>query len=194
MTVVETAARPHRNAAPADAASATLPCGDGNDATVRHQIWRRFEGDDWAAYEALPASIRRRLREHAYDAWSVNALMLWQRYRRLHPTAERAERALLRYLDFCERLERRAYARIFSRRYGMPLPQAAARGPARRSGGAAPPWPYAGGGGTGPPAGDARRPRRRAGGCHEPAKPFSCVASERKHVLSPKKEPKNFCK
>ena len=44
MTMVETAARPRRNAVPADAASATLPCSDGNDATVRHQVWRRFEG------------------------------------------------------------------------------------------------------------------------------------------------------
>ena len=81
-----------------------------NDGTIREEIWRRYPGDDWAAFDQLPPSIRRRLAEHAYDAWSVNTLILWRRYRRLHGSAEKAQRALLRYLDFCERLERRAFA------------------------------------------------------------------------------------
>jgi hypothetical protein len=32
---------------------------------VREAIWRRFDGDDWAAFDALPPAIRRRLHEHA---------------------------------------------------------------------------------------------------------------------------------
>ena len=98
-----------------------------NDVTVRPVIWWRYAGDDWAAYDQLPPAIRRRLTEHAYDAWSVNALILWRRYRRLHPTEQRAERALLRYLDHCERLERRAFATDHLRRHGDLLPHDAAR-------------------------------------------------------------------
>ena len=101
--------------------------GTSNDVTVRPMIWQRHDGDDWAAYDRLPAAIRRRLNEHAYDAWSVNALMLWRRYRRLHPTEQRAQRALLRYLDHCERLERRAFAGDYARRHGHALPHQAAR-------------------------------------------------------------------
>ena len=97
-----------------------------NDGTIRGAIWRRYDGDDWAAYDKLPPAIQRRLHEHAYDAWSVNALMLWRHYRRLHATAERAQRALLRYLDHCERLERRAFAADYARRHGESLPHEAA--------------------------------------------------------------------
>ena len=100
-----------------------------NDGTVREAIWRRYEGDDWAAFDKLPAAIRGRLREQAYDARSVNALMLWRHYRLIHPTPERAERALLRYFDHCERLERQAFSADFSRRYGADLPHEAARVP-----------------------------------------------------------------
>jgi hypothetical protein len=103
-----------------------------NDGTIREEIWRRYPGDDWAAFDALPPSIRRRLAEHAYDAWSVNTLILWRRYRRLHGTAEKAERALLRYLDFCERLERRAFAELYARDHGATLPHIAADVPVLR--------------------------------------------------------------
>ena len=85
-----------------------------NDGTVRAAIWKRYAGDEWAAFDQLPQSIRRRLHEHAYDAWAVNALMLWRHYRQLHRTSGRAERALLRYLDYCERLERRPSPRATS--------------------------------------------------------------------------------
>ncbi len=98
-----------------------------NDVTVRPMIWQRHDGDHWAAYDLLPAAIRRRLNEHAYDAWSVNALMLWRRYRRLHPTERRAQRALLRYLDHRERLERHAFAGDYAHRHGHVLPHEAAR-------------------------------------------------------------------
>ena len=97
-----------------------------NDGTVRDAIWLRFAGDDWAAFDQLPSAIRHRLHEHAYDAWSVNALMLWRHYRRIHPTPERAQRALLRYLDHCERLERRAFAAAYACRHQGALPHDAA--------------------------------------------------------------------
>jgi hypothetical protein len=103
-----------------------------NDGTVRDLIWRRYAGDDWAAFDQLPPVIRRRLAEHAYDAWSVNALMVWRRYRRLHGSAERGQRALLRYLDFCEKLERRAFAEIYARETGTTLPHVAADLPVLR--------------------------------------------------------------
>ena len=93
-----------------------------NDGTFRTDIWQRFAGDGWAAFDALPPRIRARLREHAYDAWAVNALMLWRRYRRSHATPERAERALLRYLTHCENLERRAFAAAWAARCGSALP------------------------------------------------------------------------
>jgi hypothetical protein len=97
-----------------------------NDGTIRAEIWRRYEGDEWAAFDQLPAAIRRRLNEHAYEPWSVNALMLWRHYRRLHTTPERAERALLRYLDHCEKLERRAFAEDYAHRHGAALAHEAA--------------------------------------------------------------------
>lgn len=79
-------------------AAALLKSTTSNDGTIRDLIWRRYAGDDWAAFDQLPSAVRRRLSEHAYDAWSVNALMLWRHYRRLYPTPERAQRALLRYV------------------------------------------------------------------------------------------------
>jgi Family of unknown function (DUF6525) len=97
-----------------------------NDRTIRDIIWRRYDGDAWSAFDQLPAAIRRRLNEHAYDPWTVNALILWRHYRRTYPTVERAERAMLRYLDYCERLERRAFAEDYARRQGAALPHEAA--------------------------------------------------------------------
>ena len=105
---------------------ASRASGVANDGTIRDHIWRRYAGDDWAAFDLLPPVIRRRLAEHAYDAWSVNALILWRHYRRLHGSAERAQRALLRYLDFCERLERRAFGETYAREHGTTLPHIAA--------------------------------------------------------------------
>ena len=101
---------------------ATTSSAAGNDGTSRETIWRRFDGDDWAAFDRLPPVIRRRIWEQSYDVWSVNALMLWKHYRLHHPTVERAERALVRYLDHCERLERRAYASTWEARHGTKLP------------------------------------------------------------------------
>lgn len=99
----------------------------GNDGTFREAIWRRYTGDEWAAFDALPPRIRARLWEHAYDAWAVNALILWKRYRRLHRSLDRAERALERYLTHCEYLERRAFAAAWTERFGIPLPHDTAR-------------------------------------------------------------------
>lgn len=102
-------------------------CQPDNDGTVREAIWRRFEGDDWAAYDALPPAIRRRIQGHAYDAWSVNTLILWRRFRRQTACSKQAERHLLRYLDECEALEREAFADAYRRRHRLPLPHLAAR-------------------------------------------------------------------
>ena len=102
-------------------------CRPDNDTTVREDIWRRFEGSDWAAYEALPPAVRRRIHQHAYDAWSVNALILWRHFRRKTACSQRAERRLLRYLDECETLEREAFAEAYRREHGLPLPHVAAR-------------------------------------------------------------------
>ena len=98
----------------------------GNDNTARDAIWRRFSGDDWAAFDALPPAIRRRLHEHAYDAWAVNALILWRSFRRKLACSARAERRLLRYLDTCEALERAAFADNHRAAYGCGLPHLAA--------------------------------------------------------------------
>ena len=102
-------------------------CRPDNDTTVREDIWRRFEGSDWAAYGALPPAVRRRIHQHAYDAWSVNALILWRHFRRKTACSQRAERRLLRYLDECETLEREAFAEAYRREHGLPLPHVAAR-------------------------------------------------------------------
>ncbi len=98
----------------------------GNDGTVRHRVWRRFAGDDWAAFDALPPPIRVRLSEHAYEPWTVNAAKLWRHFRHLHRKPAHAERAMLRYLDHCERLERQMFAAAYRARHGLPLPHEAA--------------------------------------------------------------------
>ena len=98
----------------------------GNDVSPRQGMWRRWPGDDWSALEALPVAVRRRIQEHAYDAWSVNALMLWRAFRRQTASSARAERRLLRYLDECEAMERAAADAAHRERYGMPLPHVAA--------------------------------------------------------------------
>lgn len=89
-------------------------------------MWRRWRGDEWAALEALPTAVRRRLQEHAYDAWTVNAAMLWRAFRRKTGSSARAERRLLRYLDECEAMEREAADAEHRRAYGAPLPHVAA--------------------------------------------------------------------
>ncbi|MFT8803226.1 MAG: hypothetical protein ABF812_14725, partial [Gluconobacter cerinus] len=53
---------------------------------------------------------------------SVNVMMLWQHYKRLYGRTTRAERALIRYLDYCESLEREAFASRYREAYGMDLP------------------------------------------------------------------------
>lgn len=98
-----------------------------NDGTCRKTIWRRLEGDSWEAFDALPRAIRLRLTEHVYDAWSVNALALWRHYKKVHGATERAERAMIRYLDYCERLEQQA----FIERHGALAHQAAGATPLR---------------------------------------------------------------
>jgi hypothetical protein len=97
-----------------------------NDFTARETMWRRFEGDEWAAFDALPAPIRERLHEHAYNAWAVNALMLWRAFRRKHACSKRALNTLLRHLDECEQLERIAFAESYARAHGTGLPHVAA--------------------------------------------------------------------
>ncbi len=106
----------------------------GNDHSPRHALWRRYPGDDWAAFDALPAAVRQRLHEHAYDAWAVNALMLWRSFRRKRDTAERAQRALLRYLDLCEQWERAAFAASYRQACGTVLPHVAAGATVQRYG------------------------------------------------------------
>ncbi|MCQ8241123.1 DUF6525 family protein [Rhizosaccharibacter radicis] len=93
-----------------------------NDRGERARHWRRFAGDDWNSFDSLPPVIRRRLCDHAYDAWSVNALMVWQRYRRHLGDEGRAERAMLRYLDHLERQERRLFAASQNMPGGAVLP------------------------------------------------------------------------
>ncbi|MFT9295917.1 MAG: DUF6525 family protein [Acetobacter orientalis] len=104
-----------------------------NERTPRHEIWHRYEGNEWAAFDQLPPSIRQRLHEHSYDAWSVNALKLWHHYKRIYGATQRAERALIRYLDYCERLEREAFAARYTALYGATLPHDAAMGTVLRN-------------------------------------------------------------
>ncbi|WP_458093307.1 DUF6525 family protein [Roseomonas sp. WA12] len=99
----------------------------GNDTTARDGAWYRFQGDDWTSYDSLPAPIRRRMQDHAYDPWSVNALKLWRLFRRRHACSVRAERTLLNYLERCETLERDAFDDAHRRTHGAPLPHVAAR-------------------------------------------------------------------
>ncbi|WP_052402591.1 DUF6525 family protein [Muricoccus aerilatus] len=97
-----------------------------NDVSPREEMWRRWHGDEWSALEALPGAVRRRIQEHAYDAWSVNVLMLWRMFRRRTASSARAERRLLRYLDECEAMEQAAADAAHRRIYGVPLPHVAA--------------------------------------------------------------------
>lgn len=103
-----------------------------NERTLRHEVWRRYDGNDWQAFDALPPGIRQRVTQHSYDAWSVNVLMLWQHYKRTYGRTLRAEKALIRYLDYCERLERDVFATRYGEQYGMPLPHVAAGGTVQR--------------------------------------------------------------
>lgn len=103
-----------------------------NERTLRHEVWRRYDGNDWQAFDALPTSIRQRVAQHSYDAWSVNVLMLWRHYKRIYGRTLRAEKALIRYLDYCERLERDVFATRYVEQYGMPLPHLAADGTVQR--------------------------------------------------------------
>lgn len=89
-------------------------------------MWRRWPGDEWAAFDALPAAVRRRIQEHAYDAWSVNALILWRKFRQQTANSARAERRLLRYLDECEALELIAFDAAYRKTYRIQLPHVAA--------------------------------------------------------------------
>ncbi len=107
-----------------------------NDVAARDAMWRRLGGDDWAAFDALPAPARRRLHEHAYDAWAVNALALWQTFRRRHASTNRGLNTLLRYLDECEALERAAFAVPHLQSHGSPLPHVAAGASVLRCGAA----------------------------------------------------------
>ncbi|MCQ4158708.1 DUF6525 family protein [Roseomonas sp. GC11] len=97
-----------------------------NDITLRDQLWRRLQGDEWESFDALPAPVRKRLQEHAYDAWAVNALALWRHFRRQLASTERATRRLLRYLDECEARERADFDAAYRARHGRPLPHVAA--------------------------------------------------------------------
>jgi len=106
--------------------TAATATGRTNDVTERERIWERFAGDDWTCFDALPPALRQRLREHAYDAWAVNAWTAWRTERRRVGSA-RAERRLLRWLDECERLERAAFGESYRRRYEAALPHDAAR-------------------------------------------------------------------
>jgi hypothetical protein len=106
----------------------------GNDVTAREDNWRRLPGNDWVAFDCLPAAIRRRLQQHAYDPWAVNALLLWRLFCRQTGSSRRAERRLLRHLDRCEALEREAFAASYRLAHGRVLPHDAARASILRTG------------------------------------------------------------
>ncbi|WP_245870501.1 DUF6525 family protein [Teichococcus rhizosphaerae] len=107
-----------------------------NDTTAREGRWRRWPGDEWACFDALPPAIRQRMQAHAYDPWAVNALLLWRMFRRQTGSSARAERRLLRHLDQCEALEREAFAAAYRAAHGQPLPHdAAGASILRRAGG-----------------------------------------------------------
>lgn len=97
-----------------------------NDITAREGRWRRWRGDEWACFDALPPAVRRRMQEHAYDPWAVNAHLLWRMFRRQLGSSARAERRLLRHLDLCEAMERAEFAAAYRRAHGVPLPHEAA--------------------------------------------------------------------
>jgi len=97
-----------------------------NDITERPRLWRRYEGDDWAAFDALPPEARRHLHEHAYDAWAVNAQILWKIFRRQTASSARGMTRLLNHLRACERLELANFAEAYARQCGGTLPHVAA--------------------------------------------------------------------
>lgn len=97
-----------------------------NDVTFRALFWRRLDGDAWDAFDALPPAIRRRLHEHAYDPWAVNALELWRLIRRRTGCPHRAARRLLWYIRDCEARELAAFAAAWRARHGTAYPHVAA--------------------------------------------------------------------
>lgn len=96
-----------------------------NERTLRHEIWRRYKGMTGRRLTSSPL-VRQRVTTHAYDAWSVNVLILWKHYKRTYGNTLRGQRALIRYLDYCERLEREAFAEHYKSHYGTLLPHDAA--------------------------------------------------------------------
>lgn len=111
-------------------ASCALASGtvmSGNDVTFRQDHWRRWPGEEWACFDALPPAVRQRLQQHAYDPWAVNALKLWRLFKRQTGSSQRAERRLLRYLDICEARERALFADAYIDQHRQPLPHVAAR-------------------------------------------------------------------
>ncbi|UFN48480.1 DUF6525 family protein [Roseomonas sp. OT10] len=98
----------------------------GNDTTARDAVWRRWVGDEWAAYDDLPPAVRQRMQDHAYDPWAVNARLLWREFRQRLASSARAERRLLRHLERCEALERAAFDAAHRAAHGTPLPHVAA--------------------------------------------------------------------
>ena len=105
-----------------------------NDLTAREGVWRRWAGDDWACFDALPEGVRRRMQDHAYDPWAVNAHLLWRMFRRRLASSERAERRLLHHLDRCEALERAAFDAAHRDAFDAPLPHVGARASVLRRG------------------------------------------------------------
>lgn len=103
-----------------------------NDVTSRDGMWRRFEGDEWAAFDGLPPAVRRRLHEHAYDAWAVNAAIRLRQLRFKKASSSRAEMSMMRFIDECERLEREAFDAEHRARHGVPLPHVTAKATVQR--------------------------------------------------------------
>ncbi|MBP0446495.1 hypothetical protein J8J14_17100 [Roseomonas sp. SSH11] len=97
-----------------------------NDNTARDECWFRHAGDEWASYDSLPAPIRRRMQDHAYDPWAVNMVKLWRLFRRRHASSARAERTLIHHMERLEALEREAFSSAYRRAHGAPLPHLAA--------------------------------------------------------------------
>lgn len=66
------------------------------------------------------------MHEHACEARTVNALILWCRFRRQTASSTRGLRRLLNHLDECEALEFEAFANAYARQWGATLPHRAA--------------------------------------------------------------------
>lgn len=58
--------------------------------------------------------------------------MLWRHDERSYGRTAQAEKALIRSLDYCERLERDVFAAQYGEQYGMQLPHMAAEGTVQR--------------------------------------------------------------